>query len=106
MVGPPMKTNRARTTASTMLMLESHWMPLATPETAESDEGEGQDGDDATSRVVPTVSLNQPAMRPLPICRAPRPSEVAEPNRVAKIARMSMALPDATRRRRLRRAAA
>ena len=34
-VGPTTKTNTASTTASTMLMFDSHWMPLATPETAE-----------------------------------------------------------------------
>ena len=47
----------------------------------------------ATSTGVPTVP-NQPLnFRPLPICRAPRPSEAAEPNSVAKMARMSMSLP-------------
>ena len=35
-VGPTTNTKTARTTASTMLMLDSHWMPLATPETAEA----------------------------------------------------------------------
>ena len=35
-VGPTTNTNRASARASTMLMFESHWMPLATPETAES----------------------------------------------------------------------
>ena len=35
-VGPTTKTKAASAMASTMLMLESHWMPLATPETAES----------------------------------------------------------------------
>jgi hypothetical protein len=31
-----MKTTRARVPASTMLMFDSHWMPLATPDTAEA----------------------------------------------------------------------
>jgi hypothetical protein len=39
---------------------------------------------------VPTQPLNS---MPSPICSAPRPSEAAEPNSVAKIARMSITLP-------------
>ena len=35
-VGPTTNTNTASAIASTMLMLDSHWMPLATPETAEA----------------------------------------------------------------------
>ncbi len=35
-VGPTTNTNRASAIASTMLMLDSHWMPLATPDTADS----------------------------------------------------------------------
>jgi hypothetical protein len=35
-VGPATNTNTASTAASTMLMLDSHWMPLATPLTAEA----------------------------------------------------------------------
>ena len=34
-VGPTMNTNAASTSASTMLVLDSHWMPLPTPDTAE-----------------------------------------------------------------------
>ena len=47
-----------------------------------------------TSSVVPTESMKPPAMSPPPICSAPRPSEAADPNSVAKIARMSMAWPN------------
>ena len=39
------------------------------------------------------VSTSQTKLSPLLICRAPRPSEVALPNIVAKMARMSMPLP-------------
>ena len=46
-----------------------------------------------TSRLVPTLSMKPPAVSPPPICRAPSPSEAAEPKSVAKIARMSTAWP-------------
>ena len=36
MVGPATKTRNARIAASTMLMLDSHWMPRSMPETAEA----------------------------------------------------------------------
>ena len=94
MVGPPMKTTRASMPASTMLMLDSHWMPLATPDTAEATKAIVRIAMMATSNVVPTESMNPPAMSPPPICSAPRPREAADPNRVAKIARMSMARPN------------
>ncbi len=35
-VGPTTNTNSASAAASTMLMFDSHWIPLATPETAEA----------------------------------------------------------------------
>ena len=92
-VGPSTNTNSARAIASTMLMLDSHWMPLATPETAEATNATVSSAMMATSTGVPT-SPNQPLnFSPLPICSAPRPSEAAEPKRVAKIARMSISLP-------------
>jgi len=47
-----------------------------------------------TSSSFPT-SGTPLAMSPPPICRAPSPSEAAEPKSVAKIARMSIALPNA-----------
>jgi len=76
-----------------MLMFDSHWMPRATPETA--------DRMNSTVRMTMTmtrsVSLTEPTQplcsMPAPICRAPRPSDAAEPNSVAKIAMMSMTLP-------------
>ncbi|MNZ25612.1 hypothetical protein D3C78_427820 [compost metagenome] len=34
-VGPTMNTNTASTSASTMLVLDSHWIPLPMPDTAE-----------------------------------------------------------------------
>ena len=92
-VGPTTNTNSASTTASTMLMLDSHWMPLATPETAESTNATVSTAMMPTRTPLP-ASLEPPTIcRPLRICRAPRPSEAAEPNSVAKIASMSMTLP-------------
>ena len=85
-------TKRSRKTAITMLPLESHWMPRSTPETA----------DTMNSAVTTTMMMiamvvvwGTPQMKlsPLFICRAPRPRDVHDPNRVAKIARMSSVLP-------------
>ncbi len=98
-VGPTTNRNTASTTANTMLMLDSHWMPLATPDTAEATNATVSTAMMVTSRPVP-VSPSQPAARsPLPICSAPRPSEAAEPNRVAKMASTSMVLPAGPRTR-------
>ena len=92
-VGPTMKTNRASATASTMLMLDSHWMPFATPETADSTKAAVRTAMMPTRTPLPVSPRPATICRPDSIWRAPRPSEVAEPNRVAKIANMSMALP-------------
>ena len=78
-----------------MLMFDSSWMPLDTPETAERMKQIVSTTMITTSRVVPTFSMKPPAVSPPPICRAPRPSEAAEPRSVAKIARMSTARPNA-----------
>ena len=80
--------------ASTMLTFDSHWTPLETPDTAERMKQIVSVTMITTSSVVLTEAMNPPAMRPPPICSAPRPSEAAEPNSVAKIARMSTALPN------------
>ncbi len=86
-VGPTMKTKSARTTASTMLVFDSHWMPLATPETAEATKAAVSTAMMATSAPLPSGPTPPTISRPLLICSAPRPSEVAEPKRVAKIAK-------------------
>ena len=44
MVGPTRKMNSAMASASTMLMLDNHWIPRATPDTA--------DNTNATVRIV------------------------------------------------------
>ena len=94
LVGPTTNTNSASASARTMLMLDSHWIPLATPDTAEATNAIVSTAMIATRRVVPTVFRKPPAISPPPICSAPRPSEAAEPNSVAKIARMSIARPN------------
>lgn len=93
MVGPTTNTKITRIRASTMLMLESHWMPFSTPETADATKAAVSTAMIATSRPVPVFSIQLSSWKPLPICRAPRPSEAAEPKRVAKMARMSMMRP-------------
>ncbi len=92
-VGPTTNTNTASVSASTMLMLESHWMPLATPETADSTKQTVRTAMMPTSTPLPTSPRPVTMRRPLAIWMAPRPSDAAEPKSVAKIARMSMTLP-------------
>ena len=94
-VGPTAKTNTARTMANTMLMLASHWMPLATPDTADATNAAVNTAMIATNNMVPGLSAQPTLARPEPICSAPRPRDATVPNRVAKIARMSMILPPA-----------
>lgn len=49
----------------------------------------------ATNRLVGTSLLQSSTSKPLPICSAPSPSEAADPKSVAKMAMMSMTLPQA-----------
>jgi hypothetical protein len=92
-VGPATNTKAASTTASTMLMFDNHWMPLATPLTAEATNAIVSTTMMTTSNAVGASPRKPPACRPPPICRAPRPSEAADPKSVAKIAITSIARP-------------
>lgn len=92
-VGPRTKTKSARTKASTMLVLDSHWMPFSTPDTAEKMKQMVSTTMISTSTVLVTSSAQPTILAPEAICSAPRPSEVAEPKSVAKMAKMSMTLP-------------
>ena len=92
-VGPTTNRNNASTMASTMLMFESHWMPFATPETAESTNAAVSTAIRPTSAALPISPIPATISRPLRIWRAPRPSEAADPNKVAKIASMSITRP-------------
>ena len=94
-VGPAMKTKTARITASTILVLDSHWMPFSTPEIAEKTNATVRTAMIRTSSPVPVFSRQFSSWNPLPIWSAPRPSDAAEPKRVAKMARMSMSRPTA-----------
>jgi hypothetical protein len=76
-----------------MLVLDSHWMPLATPDTADAMNAMVRSTMIETRTVLPTLSTQPLNSSPAPICSAPRPSDAAEPKRVAKIARMSMTRP-------------
>ena len=79
--------------AKTMLMLDSSWMPRSTPLTAEIT----KHSPSTTMMPMTTATLSDvmvPVSRNPPwICSAPRPSEAAVPNTVAKIARTSSTLP-------------
>ena len=103
--GPTMKTKNVRARASTMLMFESDWTSFSTPETAERMKQTVSTTMIAMSTPSPTLPMPVTISRPEPICRAPRPSEVAEPKSVAKIAKMSMTRPAGPFARSRRRAA-
>ena len=78
--------------ARTMLPLLSHWIPRCTPETAETTKAAVRTAMIATA--TPSAgSTPHRKSSPLLICSAPSPSEVALPNSVAKIARMSIDFP-------------
>ncbi len=92
-VGPPMKTIAATMTARTMLMFDSHWMPFSTPDTAEATKAAVRIAMMRTSTGEETSGRMPAVWMPPPIWMAPRPSEHAEPKRVARIARMLMIFP-------------
>ena len=75
-----------------MLKLLRNCTPFPTPDTAEATNASVSTAMITTARPV-VDSTSQTKLSPLPICSAPSPSEVALPNIVAKIARMSIALP-------------
>ena len=92
-VGPTTKMNSANTIAKTILVLDSHWMPLATPDTADATNAAVSTAMMATSNNFDGSLIQPTSTNPEPICAAPSPREATVPNRVAKIARMSMTLP-------------
>ena len=92
MVGPATKTMSARTTASTMLMLESHWMPRLMPETAEATKQEVRMATITTRTGVP---ISRPSRWRSGRCRSAGHhfAEAAVPKSVAKMAEMLMNFP-------------
>jgi hypothetical protein len=91
-VGPTTRMKSTSRTARPMLKLLSHWMPRSTPDTADRTNAAVSTATITTARVF-DVSTSQTKFSPPLICRAPSPSEVALPNIVAKMARMSIPLP-------------
>ena len=91
-VGPTMSRKASREMASTMFKLLSHWIPRCTPETADRTKARVSTAMIATATPFDDSTPHRKS-RPLLICSAPRPSDVALPNSVAKIARMSIDLP-------------
>ena len=67
-------------------------MPLATPVTADSTKAAVSTAMTITATPLADSTPHR-KFRPLLICSAPRPSDVALPNSVAKMARMSIDLP-------------
>ena len=100
-VGPTTNTKTASTAASTMLMLDSHWMPRATPDTADSTKQIVSTTMISTSTVVPNELIQPASCIPVRICNAPMPSEAAEPNSVANSASTSISRPIGPSTRRL-----
>ena len=94
-VGPTTNTNRARATASTILILDRYWIPFEMPETADRMKQIVNTVIRMTLKVLPTLPAQPRIRTPSAICKAPRPSEVAEPNKVAKMAKTSTILPAA-----------
>src|SRR5690554_727285 len=95
-VGPTTNTNSTRTPASTMLVLLSHLMPLETPLAAEKTTPTVSTQMTMIAAAVFGSSANRPVRSsemPAAICRAPSPRDVADPNLVQMIARMSIGLP-------------
>ena len=68
-------------------------MPFSMPETAEATKQAVRIAMMRTRTGEVTFSIRPVEVMPPPICRAPRPSEQAEPNSVARIARMLMMRP-------------
>jgi hypothetical protein len=91
-VGPTTSRNVSSRTASTMLPFDSHWTPRWTPDTAETTNMAVSTAMITTANPFET-STSQRKFIPLLICSAPRPSEVALPKSVAKIASPSMPRP-------------
>lgn len=79
--------------ASTMLTLDSHRMPLATPETAEAMNPAVSTEMMVSAPALPVDPMPVKMSTPRLICSAPMPSAAAVPNRVVRIARMSMTRP-------------
>ena len=80
------------------LALDRYFTPRSMPETAETTKHRVRTPITATARVLLSAPPPKTSSSPPVICSAPRPSEVAEPKSVAKIAITSIAPADRSRR--------
>ena len=92
-VGPKTNTKIASNAAIAILKFDSHWIPLPTPDIADSRNARVRTDTMPTVSFVDGESTKPEAFRPELICIAPKPSEHAVPKIVAKIAKPSMSLP-------------
>ena len=76
-----------------MFALESHWMPLDTPDIADSKNARVRTVTMPMVSLVDGLSTKPEASSPELICSAPRPREQAVPKMVANTAKPSMSLP-------------
>ena len=91
-VGPASRKKTIKPIVAPPLMLLRNWIPRSTPEIAESTNSAVMVMM-MTTPIVFEIVTSQRKFMPLLICSAPRPSDVAVPNSVAKIASPSMSLP-------------
>ena len=91
-VGPASRKKTIKPIVAPPLRLLRNWIPRSTPETAESTNSAVMVMM-MTTPIVFEIVTSQRKFMPLLICSAPRPSDVAVPNSVAKIASPSMSLP-------------
>ena len=92
-VGPTTKTKRASASGQHHVDVREPLDALGDAGDGREDEADGEHDDDGDEHGVADLADAGDDLRPEPICRAPRPSEVAEPKSVAKIAKMSMTRP-------------
>src|SRR5688572_14533088 len=90
MVGPKRNTKTRMPMARIALVLASHLMPLWVPLTAETTKAAVRPAMTTIATVL-LVGASKTRVRPELIWMAPRPSEVAAPKVVMKMAKMSMA---------------
>ena len=92
-VGPTIKKNRARTSASARLILDNQRTPRATPDTAEIIVPMDKTTMMPMASALPVGDHPETTVTPWEICMAPIPREAAVPKSVAIIARPSMMRP-------------
>ena len=92
-VGPTTNRKSASKAAAAALALDSHLTPRSIPLTAETTKHAVRNAITPTASSLESRPDPNTSSIPPVICSAPNPSDVAEPNRVAKMATTSIALP-------------